>query len=177
MNLKKAVFLDRDGTIIIDKVYLNDPNQIEYLPKVFEALRLLRDHGFKFIIVTNQSGIARGIVDIKNLDLIHEIIQRDFSSQGIDFAGFYYAPYSVESNHHIRKPNPGMLLRAAKDHGIALNHSWMIGDRMSDVEAGFRAGTRAILLDPETKNEILEPAPDAVVQDLFSAAKFILSQN
>lgn len=144
--MKKTIFLDRDGTIIVDKVYLNDPDQIEYLPDVFEALRLLRDDGFQFVVVTNQSGIARRLVTLENLDETHRRIQAEFSRHGVHFNGFYYAPYSVESNHPIRKPHPGMLFRGALDHRADLNKSWMIGDRLTDVIAGSRAGCRTVLL-------------------------------
>lgn len=170
--MQKAIILDRDGTIIYDKVYLNDPKLIEYIPGSFEALRMLRDLGYIFVIATNQSGVARGIVDIKNLYKIHDIIRDDFAREGVDFAGFYYAPFSVESNDFSRKPNPGMLLQAAKDHNIDLKQSWMIGDRMTDVEAGHNAGTKSILLT-EVKPEGLKPQPEAVVPDLMAAAKFI----
>lgn len=174
---KKAVFLDRDGTIIIDKVYLNDPSKIEYLPDVFEALRLLKDTGYVFCIATNQSGVARGIVQIENLDKIHAIIANDFAAHGIEFAAFYYAPYSAESNHRMRKPNPGMLEAGALDHDIDLSQSWMIGDRMSDVEAGHRAGSRTVLLaGTDTPEAFPEWAPPTIVANgLLEAAKGILT--
>jgi D-glycero-D-manno-heptose 1,7-bisphosphate phosphatase len=158
---KKTIFFDRDGTLIIDKVYLNDPDQIEYLPGVFEALRLLRDAGFQFVVVTNQSGIARRLVTMENLDETHRRIRAEFSRHGVDFAGFYYAPYSVESNHPIRKPHPGMLLRGALDHAADLSRSWMIGDRLSDVIAGSRAGCQTVLL---AGTEALDPALGAEAQ-------------
>lgn len=145
-TLQKAVFLDRDGTLIIDKVYLNDPDQIEYLPDVFEALRRLRDAGFIFLIATNQSGIARRLVEPVNLDETHRRMRAEFARHGVDLKAFYYAPYSVESNHWVRKPNPGMLIRGAMDFRVDLEASWMIGDRYSDVEAGRRAGCRTGLL-------------------------------
>lgn len=174
---KKCVFLDRDGTIIIDKIYLNDPKQIEYLPDVFAALRLLRDAGYVFCVVTNQSGVARGIVQVENIDAIHEIIARDFARHGVEIAGFYYAPYSVESNHPMRKPNCGMLDAGAENHGIDLSHSWMVGDRMSDVEAGSRAGTRTVLLaGTETPEKYPNWAPPTyVARGLLDAAQRIVS--
>lgn len=175
LKRKKAIFLDRDGTLIIDKIYLNDPTQIEYLPNVFTALRLLRDAGYTFAIATNQSGVARGLVQLENLHEIHRIIARDFAAQGIEFAGFYYAPYSVESNHPLRKPYPGMLLSCAEEHGIDLTQSWMIGDRMSDVEAGHRAGTKTILLAGQENPADFEFAPPHfVAKDLLEAAEWIL---
>jgi D-glycero-D-manno-heptose 1,7-bisphosphate phosphatase len=174
---KKTVFLDRDGTIIVDKVYLNDPDQIEYLPDVFEALRLLRDDGFQFVVVTNQSGIARRLVTRENLDETHARISAEFAKHGVFFAGFYYAPYSVESNHPIRKPHPGMLLRGALDHRADLAQSWMIGDRITDVIAGTRAGCRTILLagvegvDPSLASEA---QPTFFSNGLLDAAREII---
>lgn len=179
--MNKAVFLDRDGTIIIDKVYLNDPAGVEYLPKVFEALQRLRDLGFVFCIATNQSGIARGIVDPSKMDAIHDRISNDFAKHGVFFRGFYYSPYSTTSNHLRRKPNPGMLLDGARDHRIDLKYSWMIGDRITDVIAGHKAGCRSILLEGvETPSEnssfIFENAlvkPEAFVKDLWQASQCI----
>ena len=146
---KPAVILDRDGTLIVDFVYLNDPNRIEYLPGVFEALRLLRDQGFVFCVATNQSGVPRGLVDVRNLDEIHRRIQAKFCSEGVDILSFHSAPYMTNNNHWFRKPNPGMLVEAAQWYDLDLKRSWMIGDRMTDVEAGHRAGTRTVLLGPQ----------------------------
>ena len=173
---RKAIFLDRDGTIIIDKIYLNDPTQIEYLPGVFETLKELKDEGFEFVIVTNQSGVARGIVDIENLYRIHEIIAEDFAKHGIEFLQFYYAPYLVESNHPFRKPNPGMLEQGMKDFNLTSQGSWMIGDRMTDVEAGHRAGMKSILLTGvETPDDSEFPEPEAFVDGLPAAKEIILN--
>ena len=173
--MKKAVFFDRDGTLIIDRVYLNDVEQIEYLPGVFTALKRLQDAGYIFVVVTNQSGVAKGSVDLKILEQIHQKIEQDFKKNQIHFAGFYFAPHTVESNHPTRKPNPGMLENASKDHNIDLSKSWMIGDRMTDVEAGRRAGTRTILLpgiDHPDKSQFEKPT--AFVPDLLAVADIIL---
>lgn len=145
--MRKVVFFDRDGTLIYDKIYLNDPSQIEYLPGVFEGMRRLRYEGFEFIVVTNQSGVPRGLVDHDNLMLIHKIIRDNLAAEGIDILNFYHAPFLVESNHPWRKPNPGMLETGIRDFNVDPARSWMVGDRMTDVEAGRRAGMRAIFLD------------------------------
>lgn len=172
---KKAVFLDRDGTLIVDKIYLNDPTQIEYLPTVFEALRLLRDHGFCFLGATNQSGVARGIVKIENLYEIHRRIRAEFSKNGVDFLEFYYAPYMTDTDHPMRKPNPGMILCGAGDYSIDLKASWMVGDKMLDVEAGHRAGCRSALIGfadgPE--NSKFSP-PEVHAQTLLEIAQAIV---
>ena len=142
---KKAVFFDRDDTLIVDKVYLNDPAQIEYFSDTFSALKRLADAGYLLFIISNQSGIARGLVDPKNLELIHQKMHADFSQHKIKFTEIYFCPYLPESNHPDRKPNPGMILRAEKDFAVDLSHSWTVGDRISDVEADHRAGLKTIL--------------------------------
>jgi D-glycero-D-manno-heptose 1,7-bisphosphate phosphatase len=176
--MKKAVIFDRDGTLIIDKIYLNDPDQIEYLPDVFPALQKLRDAGFEFAIATNQSGIARGIVSLENLNEIHRRMKVKFAEHGIEFKGYYYAPYSVESNHPLRKPNAGMLELAAKENRFDLRQSWMIGDRLTDVEAGHRAGCKTILLEGlKEENKFSYAEPTFVARDLLSAADFIIKSS
>jgi len=143
---RPAILLDRDGTLIHDFVYLNDPERIEYLPGVFQALRHLRDLGFSFCVVTNQSGVPRGLVDVRNLDEIHRRIQAKFCGEGVDILSFHSAPFMTDNDHILRKPNPGMLMEAAHWHNLDLRQSWMVGDRMTDVEAGHRAGTQTALL-------------------------------
>lgn len=172
--MKSAIILDRDGTIIEDKVYLNDVSKIEYLPLALEGLRAFRDLDFMLVVATNQSGVARGIVSIENLYRIHEKIRSDLSREGIDIQGFYYAPYSVESNHYMRKPNPGMLKLAAKDFNLNLSRSFMIGDRETDVLAGQAAGTKTIYLN----HTFPLPAgihPDFQCANLLEAARWVSS--
>jgi D-glycero-D-manno-heptose 1,7-bisphosphate phosphatase len=151
--MKKAIFLDRDGTIIVDKNYLNDPKQIEYMPYAMEALKLWYDNGYSLVVVTNQSGIHKGIVKEENVKLIHEKIAENMQDNGCPILAFYYAPFSSESDHPMRKPNPGMLRLAAKEHKIDLTQSWMVGDKMSDVEAGHRAGCRSVLYTHQMKED------------------------
>jgi histidinol-phosphate phosphatase family protein len=167
--MKKAVFLDRDGTIIIDKHYLNDPAQVEFFPGAIEALQSLQKD-FLLIVVTNQSGIARGLVQVENLQLIHEKMQSVLKPHGVQIAAFYHSPHAADSNHPMRKPNPGMLIQAAKDHRINLGSSFMIGDKPIDVEAGHRAGTKSILISDEASETC---APDFVASDLLVAARWI----
>lgn len=172
---RKAVFLDRDGCIIVDRIYLNDVKQIEYLPGVFSALRLLRDHGYIFMIATNQSGVARGIVDINNLYAIHAKIKADFAREGVDLLEFYYAPYMTDTDHPVRKPNPGMLLRGALDYDVDLKQSWMVGDRMTDVECGHRAGCRSALMGiGETPEGSKYSPPEIHAPGLYEVAEAIL---
>ncbi len=169
----KAVFLDRDGTIIIDKIYLNDPDQIEYLPNAFEGLRQLRDQGFIFLIGTNQSGVPRGLVTVQNLDEIHRRIKAEFSREGVDLLNFYSAPFMTDSDHFLRKPNPGMLLEGASHYNVDLQASWMIGDRMTDVQAGHAAGCRSILIYGNEKVLPHHRAPEGIAHDLLECASII----
>lgn len=177
--MNKCIFLDRDGTLIVDKIYLNDPEQIEYLPGVFEALRLLRDDGYMFAVCTNQSGIPRGKVTIPNLLEIHRRIRNAFAEHGVDIVEFSYAPYLTNFDHPLRKPNPGMLLELAEKYHIDLKKSWMIGDRMLDVEAGHRAGARSILIGTR-ETPATEPQfrpPEYYCEGLLEAAHFILQSK
>lgn len=181
MNKKKAIIFDRDGTLIEDKIFLNDINDIRYLPNVFEALTLLKKKGFYFFVATNQSGIPRGLVEIENLKKIHQTIYSDFMKKNIEILKFYYAPYLPESNHFYRKPNPGMLQEAIKEYNIEPQKSWMIGDKISDVEAGHNANMRSILLfyeyNNDNKNDDFKIKPNYITSNLFDAAEFIISQD
>lgn len=178
MAKSPAVILDRDGTLIVDLVYLNDPDKIQYLPGVFEALRLLRDHGFKLCVATNQSGVPRGVVDVKNLDEIHRRIQAKFSAEGVDILSFHSAPYMTDIDHPMRKPNPGMLLEAAGWYSLDLTRSWMVGDRMTDVEAGHRAGTRSALIGlADSPAGSIYTAPEVHEPNLLYAAREIVARS
>jgi D-glycero-D-manno-heptose 1,7-bisphosphate phosphatase len=176
LERRRAVFFDRDGTLIIDKVYLNDPNGVEYIPGVFQALKKLRDHGFLFFVVTNQSGIPRGLVKIKNLFEIHKKMRSDFALHAVDLKEFYYAPYLTDFDHILRKPNPGMILEAAEHYHIDLGSSYMVGDRMVDVEAGHRAGCTSIMVgDRENPKDFDWAKPEFVGPSVVEAAEWILT--
>ncbi len=175
MNHSKAIFLDRDGTIIVDKIYLNDPDQIVYLPNAFEGLKLFKELGFRFFVATNQSGIPRGRVTLENLNEIHRRIGAECEKHGIKIEKFYYAPYMTDSGHYMRKPNPGMLEEGSKEFGIDLKESWMIGDKMIDVEAGHKAGARSILLTTNNEDPSISnfAPPEFIANDLLECAVFV----
>jgi D,D-heptose 1,7-bisphosphate phosphatase len=150
----KAIFLDRDETLIKDPGYISSPDQVELLDGVTEALIKLRNLGYKLIVVSNQSGVARGIVTEKVLGQIHDRLKQVLAEKDAHLDRIYYCPYHPdgivpkyrkESNN--RKPNPGMLLTAAKDMNIDLEQSWCIGNSIRDIEAGNRAGCKTILID------------------------------
>jgi D,D-heptose 1,7-bisphosphate phosphatase len=151
---EKAIFLDRDDTLIDDPGYINDPEQVKLLDGVPEALIQLKALGYKLIIVTNQSAVAHGIVTEKALGEIHERLKQLLADKNAFLDRIYYCPYhpegvvpkySKESNS--RKPSPGMLLKATDEMDIDLGQSWCIGNSSRDVEAGLRAGCKTILID------------------------------
>lgn len=170
---QKAIFLDRDGTVIVDKHYLNDPQQVEFLPAAIEGLKLFKQQGFALVVVTNQSGVARGLVQEENILKIHQRMQEILLRENIQIDGFYYAPQAADSNHPMRKPNPGMLIQAAKDLRLSLDASFMIGDKDIDVEAGHRAGCKSILVSTIQK----ETTADFCTQNLLEAALCIKKQT
>ena len=176
--MRKVVFFDRDGTLIVDKIYLNDPNDIVYLPGVIEGMKKLRDQNFSFIIVTNQSGIPRGLVDINNLYKIHRNIKFELAKNGIDILNFYFAPFLVGSNHPMRKPNSGMLDAGISDFTVDRKKSWMAGDRMTDIEAGRRAGLRSVFLEgtEDHRSSPFQPG-EFVAEDFTSLCDFIIAND
>ncbi|MBT4762239.1 MAG: HAD-IIIA family hydrolase [Bdellovibrionaceae bacterium] len=176
--MKKAVFFDRDATLIVDKVYLNDPNDIEYLPGAVPALTLLTEHNFDLFIVTNQSGIARGLVEPNSLELIHQNILAYFGSHKISFKEIISAPYMSNSKHYYRKPNPGMLEELIHAHAYDPTHCWMVGDKMIDVEAGHRARTKSILLGSKAQLKHSQfTAPEYITDSLIDVAEFIIGHQ
>ena len=182
-----AVFLDRDGTIIEDAGYIDDPAKVKLLPGAAEALKRLGDSGYLLVIVSNQSGIARGLFDEKHLAEVHARVEQLLQQQGARIDGAYYCPYldgpeaTVEAyrrDSELRKPKPGMLLQAARELDIDLKRSWMIGNSTSDVEAGLRAGCRAILISENEPATVRKNDPRAFrVESIDEAADLILREN
>lgn len=186
--MTKAVFLDRDGTLCADKVYLSDPQGLEPLPGVFPALEALQRGGFRLVVVTNQSGVARGLIPPDSLEAVHRELRRAFDDRGIRLEAVYFCPHlpggavaEYDRECDCRKPAPGLLLRAAADLGIDLRRSFMVGDQGHDVEAGQRAGCRTVRLDltgsGKGKLTGAPPAPDFEAASWESAARWILSQE
>ncbi|OGS20883.1 MAG: hypothetical protein A2252_00610 [Elusimicrobia bacterium RIFOXYA2_FULL_39_19] len=170
-----AVFLDRDGTIIEDKHYLNDPEGLEFIEGAIPALKMLQRGGYKLIVVTNQSGIAKKMVTVEQMNAIHDKLVGVLSLNGIKIDDIHYCPHHPQDNCHCRKPNIGMALKASKKSGIDLTNSFCIGDKISDVLFAGKFGGKGILvLTGHGKNEKQEPVPDYVAKDLYDAAKWII---
>ncbi len=140
--MNRAVFLDRDGTIIVHKPYLADPEQVELVPGGTEALRKLQDAGFLLIVITNQSVIGRGWATKDQVDATNQRIAARYAEHDVTFTAHYYCPHAPDDPCDCRKPKPGLLLQAAREHDIDLDQSYMIGDNPSDIEAGQNANLR-----------------------------------
>lgn len=141
---RRALFVDRDGTLIVDVGYPRDPARVEPLPGAIDALRDLQA-GFALVIISNQSGIGRGLVSEAEARAVHDRVIDVFARAGVAFAGAYYCPHAPEAGCPCRKPAPGLLVDAARELGLDLSRSIMLGDKPSDVAAGTAAGCARVL--------------------------------
>ncbi|MCJ0743404.1 D-glycero-alpha-D-manno-heptose-1,7-bisphosphate 7-phosphatase [Pedobacter montanisoli] len=185
MEANKAIFLDKDGTLIPNIPYNVNPDLISLNKGVLEGLEILSKLGYLFIIISNQAGIAKGYFEEEDLIEVEQKIKQLFDQKGIHLSGFYYCPhletgsvprYAVTCN--CRKPNPDLILAAAKEHHIDLTKSWMIGDILDDVEAGKAAGCRSILIDNGNENEWcvngnLNRVPNWIAPNFLEASLYI----
>lgn len=142
-----ALFLDRDGVIHREIGYLSDPGKVEFLPGIFDLCKIAQSAGYKLIIITNQSGIARGFYTEADFHALMHWMLKEFEHRGIHIDAYYFCPHhpihgigDYQKECSDRKPGPGMILRAATEHTLDLKHSLLIGDRYSDIEAGAAAG-------------------------------------
>ncbi|NYT27512.1 D-glycero-beta-D-manno-heptose 1,7-bisphosphate 7-phosphatase [Candidatus Thiodubiliella endoseptemdiera] len=142
----RIVFLDRDGVINQEKNYLYKIEDFIFIDGVFDACRQFQELGFKIIIVTNQSGIARGYYNADDFDKLNIWVLAQFKQQGVDILDVFYCPHTPEDDCECRKPKPGMLLSAQKKHNIAMQNSWMIGDKENDISAANKAGIKNTIL-------------------------------
>jgi len=184
MGKRRAVFLDRDGTINVEVQYLSNVADFKFIPGVPLALKRLQDAGFLLVVVTNQSGIGRGYYDEAALEAIHEHMHADLASFGITIDACYFCPHHPEqaTGHYLkecdcRKPLPGMLQQAAEDLEIDLARSYMIGDKLADVEAGINAGCRSLMVLTGYGSSHVSQLPEGVgaYGDLEAAADAILA--
>lgn len=167
----KAVFLDKDGTLVENVPYNVDPARIRLAPGADEALRRIAGAGYRVIVVSNQPGVALGFFAERELESVERHL-----AELVPVNAFYYCPHAPQAGCTCRKPQSGMLLRAAREHGVELAQSWMVGDILDDVEAGRRAGCRTVLVDNGNETEWqlnAERAPHAKVKGLLEAADLI----
>lgn len=184
---RPAVFLDKDGTLLENEPYNVDPARMRFAPGAAAALALLARTPFLLVVVSNQPGVALGRFDASALDAVEAQLRRMFASCGATLHAALWCPHHPRGSVapyaracDCRKPQPGMLLRASREHGIDLARSWMVGDILDDVEAGNRAGCRSILADCGNETEWQsDPArlPYAIVSSLRDAAKVIVERD
>ena len=178
--MKRAVFLDRDGTLIEEKDYLSDPSQLQMLPGVPEALKRLMDAGFLLFIVTNQSGIGRGYYSLRDMERVNERLIDDLRPYEVRFEKIYFAPEAPEQPSRGRKPSPLFLFDARDDFNVDLSQSYMIGDKLSDLECGWNAAVKNSFLVRTGYGAITEKKFEekirkaAVADNLTEAVQWIL---
>ena len=145
--MNKAVFLDRDGVVNrkLENDYVKNWNEFCFLPGVFEAIKAIKEKGYLVIVVTNQRGIARGLMTEEDLEEIHQRMQKELEKHGAEVDDIFYCPHDISDNCNCRKPKPGMLIQAHKKWNIDFASSFIIGDSNSDIEAGKRVGCQGIL--------------------------------
>lgn len=143
---RPAVFVDRDGTLIAERHYLSDPDQVELLPGVTEAVRRLNQAGVPVIVVTNQSGVSRGYFDMEQVDRVHERLSQMLAGQGAKLDAIYVCPHQASDGCNCRKPAPGMLQAAAAAWNVSLSQSFVVGDKPCDIDLGRAAGAGALLV-------------------------------
>jgi D-glycero-D-manno-heptose 1,7-bisphosphate phosphatase len=179
--MNRAVFLDRDGTMIAEKNYLCRLEDVAILPGAAAALKRLGDAGFNLFIVSNQSGIGRGYFTLADVERVNEHLCRELGRDGVRFAKIYIAPEAPDQPGRGRKPSPQFLFDARDEFGLDLAQSYMIGDKLSDLECGWNAGVKKSILvrtgyGAELERETPEKIPQAVVvDDLAGAAEWILN--
>lgn len=185
-GLRKAVFLDRDGVVNVDKGYVHRVEDFQFLPGAPEAIRLLNDAGYLVIVVTNQSGVARGFYTLDDVRLLHDHVTAELARRGSRIDAYYICPHHPDHGPDgrggeclCRKPLPGMLLAAAADLSVDLSRSFMIGDKISDVEAGLAAGCSPVLVggaEAETAQAARRQGV-AVCKDLMEAVELIVGSG
>ncbi len=194
MKKNTAIFLDRDGTINVEVGYLDSEDKLSILPEAYEAVRRINESGPKAIVVTNQAGVAKGLFSEDFVRRIHEEISTRLSQRGASIDGFYYCPHHPTEGREpyrrvcaCRKPEPGLLLQAARDFDIDLARSYMIGDRYRDIETAHRVGAKGVLVLTGYGQDLLQEAgpdaanahnaPDYIAADILAAVNWILKDR
>ena len=182
--MKRAIFIDKDGTLIPDVAHNVNPELINLYPFAARGLRMLQERGYALFVVSNQSGVAHGIFEEQALQPVEERIDALLAREQVKLGGYYFclhhpagkvAPYASECN--CRKPQPGLIRRAAAEHGIDLARSWMVGDILNDVESGRRAGCKTVLISTGNETEWTLSSlrlPHLITFNLYRAAEAIL---
>jgi len=182
---RRAVFLDRDGTLNIERDLVRTPEDLELIPGAVDALKLLSAAGYALVIVTNQSARARGLLTEDELEAVHASLRATLAASSVELTDIVHCPHHpsageppLRADCDCRKPKPGLIIRAASEHQLDLSSSWLVGDAARDIEAGQRAGLRALLVETG-KGAQERAAVDAeiVVADIKAAAERIIEQG
>jgi D-glycero-D-manno-heptose 1,7-bisphosphate phosphatase len=181
--MRQAIFLDRDGTLIAEVNYLSRPEQVEIFPATRAGLKRLGDAGFRLFIVSNQSGVGRGYFTLADVARVNEHLCRELARDGVHFEKIYVAPETPDAPSRARKPSPQFLFDARDEFGLGLAQSFLIGDKLSDLECGWNAGVKkSILVRTGYGAELEQNEPDklkraVIMDDLDRAADWILQSN
>jgi histidinol-phosphate phosphatase family protein len=180
---RRAIFLDRDGTINEEVNYLSKAEDFRLLPEADWAIHLLQQHGWLVILITNQSGVARGFYTVQDVEAIHDRLQGDLAKVGASVDGIYYCPHHPDDNCQCRKPGTMLFQQASHDFGIDFSASYAVGDKLSDLLPGERLGCGTILVLTGHGQREMEAArqqgfsPDHIAADLYQAVKWIINEN
>ena len=175
--MRGFVFLDRDGTLIVEKHYLSDPAQVELIGGVAAALRRLRENGYGVAVITNQSGVGRGYFSPERLEAVHSRIRDLLAAEGARLDGIYVCPHTPDAGCACRKPASGLIEMAARDHQFDRQRSFIIGDKSCDIECGKHAGMVSILVRTGYGSGLaaeLAALADYVAADVPEAVEWIL---
>lgn len=188
--MNKAVFLDKDGTINFDVGYLNDPSHLKLIPGSSEAIKMLNKAGFKVVVISNQSGVARGILSEDILQSVDKKLQKELLKEGAFVDAIYYCPHHPEHGVYpyrkaceCRKPHNGLVKKAVKNLDIETSRSFFVGDKVSDIETGVNSGTKTVLVltgkgrESLDREELKKIKPTHIAENLLDAAKWILSNE
>ena len=172
-----AVFLDRDGTINYDSGYIKNPSEVVLLAGVSEGIKKLKNEcGFKTIVISNQAGVAKGLMTASDVELVNNHINELLKNEGAAIDAFYYCPFHPDfdppEKSNCRKPSPVMIVQAAAEHEIDLSKSYMIGDKASDVECGINAGVKTVLINSEDNRNEISILHNLGKKPNFTAANF-----
>ena len=180
MNLARAVFLDRDGTLIVEKKYLSNPEDVTVIPGMGAALRRLMAAGFKLFIVSNQSGVGRGYFTVEDVIKVNARVTGELAREGVRFEKVYFAPEAPDQPSHGRKPSPQFLFDARDEFGLDLAQSYFIGDKLMDLECGWNAGVKKSIFVRTGYGAKVERTGDVklkealIVDDVPGAVEWIL---
>lgn len=176
MTQRRFVILDRDGTIIVERNYLSDPDDVELIPRMASGLRQLSDMGLGLIVLTNQSAIGRGYFDETRLNHIHQRLYELLDAEGIFLDAIYFCPHTPSNECSCRKPKTGLLIQAAQEHDFDPKDCFVVGDKACDIELGQRVGARTFLVRTGYGVQVASDntnSPDYVVDDVLGAAQVI----